>query len=170
MTGAMTGAMSAAVTGALPPWRSPSAGLRLIFALTASVALAPPLRAGEVEVIDGDTILVSGEPVRLLGIEAPDPGASCSRDGQSYPCGQEAARVLRQLIAGAEVRCDGLEGPRFGDVIVASCKADGRDLAGELVRRGWARADRRYASRYEHEEERARAAKLGLWAGTTPWP
>ena len=131
---------------------------------------APQSRAGDVEVIDGATLVLAGAPVHLLGIEAPERGASCSRDGQPYPCGEEAARALQQLIAGAEVRCDGLEGPRFGNVIIASCKADGRDLAGALVRLGWARADLRYASRYEHDETKARAAKRGLWAGTSPWP
>ncbi|MGF1609787.1 MAG: thermonuclease family protein [Kiloniellales bacterium] len=148
----------------------PRAALAIALACAMAGANAVPLRADELEVINGDTLVLAGSPIRLLGIEAPERGAFCRRAGQRYPCGEEAARVLLQLLAGAEVRCDGLEGPRFGEVIVASCKADGRDLAGELVRLGWARADRRYASRYEHDEAEARAAKRGLWAGTPPWP
>jgi endonuclease YncB( thermonuclease family) len=154
---------------AFPPFW-PRAALAVLSVWAMAGAGAVLLHAEEVMVINGDTLLVAGEPIHLLGIEAPRRDASCSRDGRAYACGEEATRALERLVAGAEVRCDGLEGPRFGDVITASCKADGRDLAGELVRLGWARADLRYASRYEHDEAAARAARRGLWAGTTPWP
>ena len=116
------------------------------------------------EAVDGDTLLVNGETVRLLGIDAPDKAARCRKNGDSYPCGLAAQQALAALIADAPVRCDGLEGVRFGKVIVATCRAGDIDLGHEMVRRGWARADRRYASRYEHVEAAARAAKLGIWA------
>lgn len=138
-------------------------GLALLLLLP--FLLAAPLRAGGVvEVVDGDTMLVNGEIVRLLGIDAPDKDETCPRNGGSFPCGREALHALAALVAGRPVRCDGLETGRFGTVIVAACRAGGTDLGHEMVRRGWARADRRYASRYAHVEATARAAGRGIWA------
>ena len=139
---------------------------RSLQALVLFVLLTVPLRAEDMtEVVDGDTLLINGETIRLLGIDAPDMAANCRKNGDSFPCGLEAQRALASLIAGSAVRCDGLESARFGKVIVATCRAGDVDLSYEMVRLGWARADRSYASRYEHIEEAARAAKLGIWAG-----
>jgi Staphylococcal nuclease homologue len=51
------------------------------------------------------------------------------------------------------------------------CYADRIDIGGALVERGLAIAFRRYSDKYLANEERARAARRGLWAGTfeMPW-
>lgn len=139
----------------------PSALLVLALLLLSASAVRAE---GMTEVVDGDTLLVNGETVRLLGIDAPDKAARCRKNGDSFPCGLEAQKALAKLIAGSPVRCDGLEGVRFGKVIVATCRVGDLDLGYEMVRRGWARADRSYASRYEHVEAAARDARLGIWA------
>jgi endonuclease YncB( thermonuclease family) len=53
---------------------------------------------------------------------------------------------------------------------VAVCLAGGRDLDRELVAAGLAVAYRRYTTMYVGEEDAARTAGLGMWAGkfTTP--
>lgn len=127
--------------------------------------------AGEAEVISGDTIALEGEPIRLSGVEAPDPARRCSRNGAPYPCGREAANALAGLLSGASVECDGMETPRFGSLIVATCWANGVNLGRELVRLGWARVDQTYSSRYLLDEEQARQAGRGFWSSEfePPW-
>src|SRR5215213_3677221 len=49
---------------------------------------------------------------------------------------------------------------------VLSCTVDGRDIGGRMIETGYAVA---YGD-YEREEARARAARVGLWAGTFERP
>ena len=54
---------------------------------------------------------------------------------------------------------------------VATCEVGGTDLGGWLVEQGWALAFRRYGLAYVAQEDRARDARRGLWAGSfvPPW-
>lgn len=51
--------------------------------------------AGEVRVIDGDTLEVGAETIRLWGIDAPEGGQRCRRAGVSYDCGAAAWKDTR---------------------------------------------------------------------------
>ena len=126
--------------------------------------IAPPARAGEAQVIDAATIAINGTPVRLSGVVAPAADEVCVAEDQGVACHEVARRVLKGLTAGARVACEGLDGPRFGDVVIATCWADGVDLGAALVLRGWARVDRAYSSRYIHIEAEARRQRRGIWA------
>src|SRR3546814_6210680 len=69
----------------------------------------PPRRlAGNVEkVLDGDTLVVTGERVRLWGIDAPETRQACEgRDGVVYLCGQMAAKAMRELARARAVDCE----------------------------------------------------------------
>ncbi len=144
-----------------PAW---AAGLLLL-------AVVAPAAAEDLLVVDGNRIVVNGQTVRLLGIDAPAADRLCGSGAARQPCGADAKRALTRLVEGAEVRCEGLEGPRFGREIVATCWAGELDLGRALVRRGWARADRQYSSRYVHDEDEARASGRGFWsqAAASPW-
>jgi len=52
---------------------------------------------GRFFVIDGDTLSKGKERFRLLGIDAPELAQTCLRGGESWPCGEEARRVLQRL-------------------------------------------------------------------------
>ena len=68
----------------------------LAFLSLATAAAAADL-LGRPEVIDGDTIRVRGEAVRLDGIDAPEGRQECEdSSGRSYPCGRLATRFPDQ--------------------------------------------------------------------------
>lgn len=125
---------------------------------------------GEARIIDGDTIQVSGERVRLHGIDAPESRQSCMLSGADWPCGQNAARALTSVTNGQVVTCKGNRRDRYGR-LVAVCYVGADDLNARMVRDGWALAYRRYASDYVDQEVQARAAGSGIWQGQfiEPW-
>jgi len=89
--------------------------------------------------------------------------------GQNYRCGQCAAAALANHIAGGTVSCRALDKDRYGRT-VAICYLGSEDLEAWLVSEGWAFAYRRYGLDYVRQEDAARAAKRGLWAGSFIWP
>ena len=126
--------------------------------------------AGRVTVIDGDTIEMRGERIRLFGIDAPESGQTCqTRGGLAWRCGTEAARELDLLARGRTVTCETRDTDRYGR-IVAVCIAGGVDLGSALVAGGHAVAFRSYSKIYVPTEEAAKAARRGLWAGEFQMP
>ena len=125
---------------------------------------------GRARVIDGDTIALGVVKVRLHGVDAPEMAQSCRRAGESWACGRAARKTLEQLAGGARVRCTPVDVDRYGR-IVAQCAAGGiDDLGAALVARGMAFAYRRYSRDYVDEEQAARAARRGVWAGEARRP
>ena len=48
--------------------------------------------------VDGDTIEVDEERIRLWRIDAPEVAQFCTEDGARYPCGLDASQALRKRI------------------------------------------------------------------------
>jgi endonuclease YncB( thermonuclease family) len=148
--------------------RTHSVSLLLVtaaFGLGAPSFCAPQERiAGRAEIIDGDSFEIGGKGVRLFGVDAPEGRQSCTRDGREWACGTEAERKLRSLIGGRTVACTQRDVDSYGR-IVAVCRSGAADLAAEMVRSGFATAYRRYGNDYVDEEDQARAARRGVWAG-----
>ena len=120
-------------------------------------------------VIDGDTFTLatqSGEAtVRLLGINAPDPGDVGQRE-----LADQAREALRALIGGGPLRLIADAAPAdAGGRLLRHVYKDDRLLAAELARQGWARAfpiPPNLAERDDIERAvaEARAADRGIWA------
>ncbi len=73
--------------------------------------------AGTASVIDGDTIGVHGQRIRLHGIDAPESRQLCRLDGKPWPCGKDAANALADKIARRPVTCEDLGRDRYKRII-----------------------------------------------------
>lgn len=113
--------------------------------------------------------MVGQTEVRLHGIDAPELTQTCTRDGQSWPCGRAAADQLSKLIGDRPVSCTSL-GQDQHDRTLGQCRVGDTDLNRTMVALGYALAYRRYSTAYVSAEESAKLAKRGIWAGTFELP
>lgn len=126
---------------------------------------------GLARVIDGDTIVVAGERVRLHGIDAPELDQTFWWRGRYISCGTMALAALETLTAGVRLRCEVVERDRHGRLVAKCFSPNGIDIGRRLVSAGWALAYRRYSTDYVDAEDEARKARRGMWRGTfvEPW-
>ena len=151
--------------------------LRSLGVLRASVTMllalalcAIPARADEV--LDGDTLEVEGQRLRLFGIDAFELGQTClDARGQPWRCGAAAKAALAELVEDQAVACTVVDDTPADDYL-AQCKVrHGVDLGGYMVRAGLALADREPGEDYLADEAAAKAAAAGVWGGVfnPPW-
>lgn len=138
---------------------------------TTPQSAAEPLRVwtGRVSIIDGDSIEMHGRNLRLHGVDAPESAQNCERDGLAWRCGQQAAFALADFIGEGVVSCDQLDTDFYKRPVVR-CFLGQRDINAWLVSEGWAVAFRRYSLDYIAQEDAARLAKRGIWAGNFEYP
>lgn len=118
-----------------------------------------------IRVIDGDTIEIAGNRVRLEGIDAPETGQMCeTARGEMWDCGNAATRVLVSLTQQRRVECKAQALDKYGRVL-AICFAGGLNVNAEMVKRGFAWAFVKYSKLYVAEEAVARQMKAGIWQG-----
>lgn len=126
---------------------------------------------GRPYVTDADTVRISGESIRLEGIDAPETNQRCKdASGKSYRCGLVSTSALKTKIGRETIRCKGSKRDRYGRLL-GICYLGDIDLNGWLVRNGYALAYSRYSKRYVQQEIQAQKDGLGLWAGEfmPPW-
>ena len=125
---------------------------------------------GKARIIDGDTLDIGRQRVRIHGIDAPETHQTCDQAGQVVPCGHEAAEALERKVGRSQVTCTGTERDQY-DRLIAVCEVAGVDVGSWLVEQGRAVAFVRFSSDYIEAEKRARARKIGIWATTfvMPW-
>lgn len=151
---------------------NPARALHAAALALVALAIAPTLAArgeatisGRASVTDGDSLEIRGERIRLHGIDAVEARQQCrDRDGRRWPCGRRAAFALEDAIGGRTVHCRVRDRDDYGRV-VGQCFAGGTDLSAAMVERGYAIVLRRYGREYVPLEDRARAARIGIWDG-----
>jgi endonuclease YncB( thermonuclease family) len=118
--------------------------------------------ADHLAVLDGYTLRLGDQVVRLEGITAPPRGAVCRGDGaEAIDCGVAAANALASLVRGSAVECT-IRGHDDHGRPVGDCVAAGSRLSVALVTLGWARAE---TAALSDTEASARAAGRGMWRG-----
>jgi len=126
---------------------------------------------GSAMAVEGDLLTVNGTAVRLMGIDAPDPGQKCkNRYGRELDCFKVATAVLANMVKGEEVTCTVTEQDRTGEK-KGECRVRGVDLGAAMVARGWAFQYASLSPAYQKGEAYAQSKRLGLWAGQVekPW-
>lgn len=124
---------------------------------------------GQATVIDGDTIEIRGQRIRLSGMDAFETRQVCENaDGGTYRCGRNAAFALDDFIGQRNVTCE--PNGKHWDRIVAVCAVNGHDLGGWMVRQGHAVDDDRYEPSYLWSEVVARWTGRGAWSGSFERP
>ena len=118
--------------------------------------------AGKAYVTDGDGIRVSGQEVRLAGLDAPEfDQVAKHRDGYWFGHGKRVKSALIREVGGRRVHVTVEDYDKFGRA-VGTVTCNGRDVGEWLVREGHAIAA--YSDRYKHVEREARQAKRGMWS------
>ncbi|RWI99108.1 MAG: thermonuclease family protein [Mesorhizobium sp.] len=130
--------------------------------------------AGIASVIDGDTIEIHGQRVRLNGVDAPESRQYCDdAKGFEYPCGRRSAEALDKFLAASRpVQCAFVTWDRYGRFVGNCTRADGTDVAAWMVEHGQSLDWPKYSDgAYAAQQAKAQAAKLGLWVGNfqSPW-
>jgi endonuclease YncB( thermonuclease family) len=120
---------------------------------------------GVAQAIDGDSLRLGTEELRLKGLDAPEFTQVCTVSGKEFPCGRESRAALRKLLSSGLVTCIGEGVDRYGRLL-SYCRVRGIDINAAMVRDGNAIA----FGEYHREEAEAKAAFRGLWAGTFERP
>lgn len=126
---------------------------------------------GKGRVFGSDRLVLDDRLIRLWGVDAMERNQGCATpEGRTPTCGTIPEKLLRTALQQGEVACTVIEVDAWNRA-VARCSVDGQDLGAMLVEAGYALSTPEHAGPYALEEERARAAKTGIWAGhfMQPW-
>jgi endonuclease YncB( thermonuclease family) len=159
-------------------------GLALLTVVVGTHRPGPSLAATEtvagqnLTVIDGDTLQSGGDILQLYGIDAPELGQLCLRQGKPWQCGVEAAFTLQKLItlSGSAVTCEAWNdgttptGPTGEEIRVCMLGKD-QELSLSMLRNGYVVALPGSFPYYGQIERQAKQTGLGIWGSefTPPW-
>lgn len=150
---------------------------RIFLALSASALLIQAAAAQTIEasgpavVVDGDTIKIGPQTIRIHGIDAPETAQRCQLPKGTWDCAKTASDALAAMTDGKTVRCVGHEFDDYGRLI-ARCKTESEpDIGAKLVAKGLAWAFVKYSADYIDLEMKPRRQKIGIWQSKTqpPW-
>ena len=119
---------------------------------------------GKAKVIDGDTIHIYKNKIRLHAIDAPETNQTCNKNNKVWNCGIESTKFLKKLIGKNNIECITTGKDQYNRFI-GVCFKNNLDLNSEMVINGWAIAYRYYSKDYIKEEEEAKQQKKGIWSG-----
>ena len=119
------------------------------------------------KILDGDSLVIGEQEMRLHNIDAFEREQLCTKDGQEYRCGIDAEFALIELVQNRPVTCEGQIRDRYGRVL-AKCRIGDLDIGAAMVRAGWALAE--WRADYRPDEQYAQAGRYGAWAGTFERP
>ncbi len=120
---------------------------------------------GKARALAGDRLEIGGAVIQLFGLDAPEPSQACLRAGRRWDCGFAATAALAFRTAGQWLICID-QGADAEGIRLALCSMGGEggpDVNGWMVEAGWGVADQ--PPLFAEEEQAARAARRGIWAG-----
>ncbi|TIS62310.1 thermonuclease family protein [Mesorhizobium sp.] len=143
-----------------------------------NAAAEPTAWSGQARVIDGDTISIRQQRIRIAAIDACELDQTGLKDGQTWRCGVIARSYLRKMIDGQHVRCDIIDQDRYRRLVGRQCFIGDIDVGLAMVNAGLAEAMLRYLPsshpislvEYGVAENRARGNGLGIWSAEIESP
>ena len=119
---------------------------------------------GIANVVDGDTLHIEKNKIRLYGIDAPEIDQTCTINDKVWHCGLESTAALKKLVLNNNISCVVSDIDKYKRYI-AECFINNKNINKFMVRNGWAIAYRYYSLDYIVEEEFAKNSKIGIWQG-----
>ena len=132
--------------------------------LYSSASFSEKIINGKAKIIDGDTIHIGNNKIRLYGIDAPEINQTCTIEKIIWECGFESSQALESMILEKEVQCEIVDIDRYKR-FVAKCFVKNINLNQYMVQNGWAVAYRYYSDDFINDEEIAEKNKAGIWQG-----
>ena len=154
-----------------------------------SFASAGEFIHGKLRIVDGDSIVINNQKIRLWGIDAPEMKQICKNEfKKNYNCGIESKKSLERAILeklpkpknlnvkyepNNEVWCITKGKDRYKRIL-GICAVEHNDLLmpindftlnAWMVRNGYAVAYNRYSKLFIEFEEEAKTNKNGVWRG-----
>ena len=117
---------------------------------------------GQPVVIDGDTFMLEGWPIRLAGIDAPEIDQLCAKGNIAIACGTESASTLSFTIEHQPVACK-VHYTDLAGRLVSTCHTDDFELNATLIARGLAFPWQDGPHPYEGMAIDARDGQVGFW-------
>ena len=129
------------------------------------------------KIIDGDSLEINNNKIRLFGIDAPEKKQICKKPyliisflislgfQKKYECGLLATKQLKKLINNKTLKCISESKDRYNRYL-SICYLKNKDINSWLVKNGYAIAYKKYSKKYILEEQHAKKNKLGIWKGT----
>lgn len=116
-----------------------------------------------IKVIDGDSLEIGSERIRLMGIDAPEYIQQCKdKKGKKYPCGIDSKNYLIKLIGDNPIVCKIHKKDQY-ERNLCTCYNQDQDINAAMVSSG--HAITYLESPYKKEQKEAQQNKRGLWAG-----
>ncbi len=156
--------------------------MRKIFALIVVAGLmsfSPPSWSSEpivvtrhqIDVIDGDTIVIGKMVYQLAGIDAPELGQACDNDGHLWLCGLAAGYALRKQLDLEVFPIHCFIQARPKGLPIAACLFGDVEVSVNLLKGGYVTAAPDGPPHYAAAEHSAKKGSLGIWGSKfiAPW-
>ena len=121
---------------------------------------------GKARIIDGDSLFIGKNEIRLFAIDAPEYSQKCQdKNNLEYNCGDIAKKFLRNLVKGKKLKCNIIKKDYYNRLL-ATCyiKKNNLNINKKLISEGQATIFSN-ESLYFTTQEEAKNAKRGIWQG-----
>ena len=120
----------------------------------------PKIISGIANVVDGDTIKIGNNKIRLFGIDAPEKKQQCQKPwlsifflnfNKNYKCGEISTNKLKIKINNKLVICKSNKKDRYNRFI-AECYKDKININKWMISNGYAVAYKKYSKKFISQE------------------